>query len=130
MDESAECESICPGVGEVFYSDILVIPASALAPDHHSLHLGRHHLQAGALGTDDTELEGNASMCCHSTALAVRVEARGGVLGFLDETGHVLEEQVVHALFVHVLEEHVIGGVGLGRASHLDILVLTQTDTQ
>jgi len=40
----------------------------------------------------------------HTTPLGVGVKARRWVLDFLDETGHVFEEQIVHVLLIHVAE--------------------------
>lgn len=75
VNEGTESQTIGPGVGEVLDSHIFVLPASALTPDHDSLHLGGHHLEAGALRTDDSQLQSHASVCGHATTLAVRVEA-------------------------------------------------------
>ncbi len=57
--------------------------------------------------------------------LSLRVERRRGVLDLLDEPGHVLEEEVVHALLVHVpqLDHWGAGLVGHG-GCHLDNLLV------
>ena len=44
----------------------------------------------------------------------LRVEARGGVLGLLNEPGHVFEEEVVHVLLVHVPQLDALGRVAVG----------------
>ena len=44
-----------------------------------------------------------------------RVEAGAGVLGLLYEAGHVLEEEVVHVLLVHVAQLRVAAHVYLQR---------------
>ena len=44
----------------------------------------------------------------------LRVEARGGVLGLLNEAGHVFEEEVVHVLLVHVPQLDALGRVAVG----------------
>ena len=43
----------------------------------------------------------------------LRVEARGGVLGLLNEAGHVFEEEVVHVLLVHVPQLDALGRVAV-----------------
>ena len=43
-----------------------------------------------------------------------RICASRGILCLLDEAGHVLQEQVVHVLLVHVLQLEALGGVALG----------------
>ena len=57
-----------------------------------------------------------ASEHCHTllTCLNLRVQSGCRVLNLLDEPGHVLEEEVVKVLLLHVLElEHGLAG-GLG----------------
>ena len=44
-----------------------------------------------------------------------RVEAGAGVLGLLYQAGHVLEEEVVHVLLVHVAQLRVAAHVHLQR---------------
>lgn len=73
VNKSTEGESIGPGVGEVLYPDVLVVPGPALAPDHDSLHLGRHHLESRTLWPDDAELQSHAGVGRHAATLAVRV---------------------------------------------------------
>ena len=51
----------------------------------------------------------------------LRVRARRRVLDLLDESSHVLEEQVVHVLLVHLLELH--GGASLLRLLSLLLLL-------
>ena len=46
--------------------------------------------------------------------ICLRVGARRGVLDLLDEAGHVLQEQVVHVLLVHVPQLDAARGVGHG----------------
>ena len=82
--------------------DVVVLSGSALAPDEDGLHLRGQGLLPG-----DAQLEGEARVCRHAAALAVGVEAGGGVLHLLDQAGHVLEEEVVEVLLLHVAElEH------------------------
>ena len=99
VDESAEGEAVGPGLGEVADVDVVVLPRPALAPDQDRLHLGAEGLLAG-----DPELDGETSVGGHASALGVGVEARGGVLHLLDQAGHVLEEEVVQVLLLHVLQ--------------------------
>ena len=82
--------------------DVVVLPGPALAPDEDGLHLRGQGLLPG-----DAQLEREARVCRHAAALAVGVEARGGVLHLLDQPRHVLEEEVVKVLLLHVAElEH------------------------
>ena len=57
---------------------------------------------------------------------ALRICAGGGVLDLLNEAGHVLEEEVVHLLFVHLAQLHhgLHGdghGVGGGGGGYVDL---------
>jgi len=114
VDEGTEGQTVSPGGGEVFNLHIVIFSGSALAPDEDGLHLGGHHLRPSNSG--DSELQRHTSMGCHASTLAVRVEAGRWVLGFLDETGHVLQEQVVHVLLVHVAQ--LDAGAGLLVSGH------------
>jgi len=120
MNKGTEGESIRPGVGEVLYFHIIILPSPALAPDQNSLHLGGHHLDTLSRGSENSEFQGNTSMSGHTSFLAVWVEAGGGVLCLLDETGHVLEEQIVHVLLIHVLQLQGRPAISLC-ASHCDV---------
>ena len=44
----------------------------------------------------------------------LRIQAGGGVLGLLNEAGHVFEEEVVHVLLVHVPQLDALGRVAVG----------------
>ena len=46
--------------------------------------------------------------------LHLRVHDGRRVLGLLDEPGHVLQEEVVHALLVHLAQLQASGGVAVG----------------
>ena len=66
MNESAEGETVRPGLGEVADGDAVVLPGPALAPDQDGLHLGAEGLLPG-----DAQLDGQACVCRHSSAFAV-----------------------------------------------------------
>jgi len=116
VNEGTEGQTVGPAGGEVVDLDIIVLPGSALAPDEDGLHLGGHHLRSASVGSGDTEFKGDTGVSGHASTLAVRVEAGGGGLAFLNKSGHVLEEEIVHVLLVHVLQ--LDGGTGLLSASH------------
>jgi len=116
VNEGTEGQTVGPAGGEVVDLDIIVLPGSALAPDEDGLHLGGHHLGSASVGSGDTEFKGDTGVSGHASTLAVRVEAGGGGLAFLNKSGHVLEEEIVHVLLVHVLQ--LDGGTGLLSASH------------
>ena len=69
--------------------------------------------------TDNAQEEGGGRLrnfCVTVIAESVahsRVEAGAGVLGLLYEAGHVLEEEVVHVLLVHVAQLRVAAHVHL-----------------
>ena len=105
-----------------------VLPGPALTPDQDGLHLG-----AEGLFPDNAELQSKARMCRHASAFAVskdegvifdhgdslhylRVQSWCGILDLLDEAGHILEEEVVKMLLLHVPE---LEG-GLAAAHHPD----------
>ena len=63
----------------------------------------------GKLGTMtecNNDVSGKHTQCNQGVRICLRVGARRGVLDLLDEAGHVLQEQVVHVLLVHVAELH------------------------
>ena len=94
-----------------------VLPGPALAPDQDGLHLGTEGLLP-----DDAQLQGQARVGRHASAFAVagkrlecklyshnqsdylRVQSWSGILDLLDEAGHVLEEEIVKMLLLHVFE--------------------------
>ena len=106
-----------------------VLPGPALAPDQDGLHLGTEGLLP-----DDAQLQGQARVGRHASAFAVagkrlecklyshnqsdylRVQSWSGILDLLDEAGHVLEEEIVKMLLLHVPE---LEG-GLAAAHHPD----------
>jgi len=79
VNEGTEGEPVRPAVCEVGDVHVLIIPGSTLAPDQDCLHLWAHANLTGlatSSGSMDAKLEGDASVCCHPSSLAVRVEAR------------------------------------------------------
>ena len=96
--------------------DVVVLPGPALTPDQDGLHLRRERLLPG-----DAQLQSQTCVCRHASTLAVsehqtlfqtkekyflnlRVESWSGILHLFNETGHVLEEEVVQVLLLHVLQ--------------------------
>ena len=57
-----------------------------------------------------------------------RVEAGAGVLGLLYEAGHVLEEEVVHVLLVHVAQLRVAAHVYLQRTRLIELTRINTTE--
>ena len=66
MNESAEGETVRPGLGEVADGDAVVLPGPALAPDQDGLHLGAEGLLPG-----DAQLDSQACVGRHSSTFAV-----------------------------------------------------------
>merc|ERR1711936_1300829 len=111
VNECAEGEAVSPGLSEVVDCDTVVLPGPTLAPDEDGLHLG-----AEGLLPDNPELQSQARVCRHSSTFAVWVQSWCGILDLLDEAGHVLEEEIVKVLLLHVPE---LEG-GLAAAHHPD----------
>ena len=134
MDESTESQAIGPGLREVLregrvrwgardrtlsYPDVnlIVLPRPALTPDQDGLHLGGQALLPG-----DPQLQGQPGVGGHTSTLAVpdqdltlldlqppcslysRVESGSGVFNLLNQSGHVLQEEIVEMLLLHVLQ--------------------------
>ena len=115
VDEGTEGKPTGPGLCEVDHVDVGVGASPALAPDEDGLHL-----RAQRLLPSDPQLDGKPGVCAYTSTFGIpaqrglrqgdqiimysRVQPRSGVLHLLNQPGHVLEEDVVQLLLLHVLQ--------------------------
>jgi len=119
VNECSESKTVGPGLCEVTDLDSVIFTGSALAPDQDGLHLGGEGLLTG-----DSELKSKTSMSSHSSTCAVWVKPWSGILYFLNESRHILKEQVMEVLLLHILQ---LEGWPVLSSNHFDVFLIRRS---